>query len=245
MVEETTATLHGTITDDNGEACQYRFEYGTVSGRSYPYSTGWTGSKTTGQSFSVNISSLSKGTKYYFRAQAQNSGGTGSGSELSFLTKPDVPTAFSASAVSGSQIDLSWTQGVGANRTMLRRKEGSFPTSRNDGTQVYFDTGTSISNTGLSPTTTYYYRVWSEVTGSQQWSDGYASANATTSDATPPVAVGGTIYPVNKARVLLPWLLLFSALTLAIARGALVLRKRAQPLRLLIRRNHTALNLPY
>ena len=42
-----------------------------------------------------------------------------------------------------------------------------------------------------------------------------------------PTAVGGIVYPVNKAYVLLPWLFSFSVLSLAIVRGALHLRKRA------------------
>lgn len=220
LVEETTVTLHGTIIDDGGETAQYRFEYDTDSGDPYASSTGWTGNVTTGQSFSANITGLSEGTKYYFRAQVKNGAGTSSGSELTFLTKPDVPIAFSATVISSTQIDLSWTKGDGADRTMVRRKEGGFPSSRTEGDQVYFDTGTSVSDTSLSPGTTYYYRAWSEVTGSQQWSDGYDEASATTSGGAPPPAtptvVGGTIYPVNKAGILLPWLFLFSALSLAI-----------------------------
>ncbi|MFC1981115.1 DUF2341 domain-containing protein [Chloroflexota bacterium] len=35
LVEETTATLHGTLTDDSGENCQYRFRWGTTSGGPY------------------------------------------------------------------------------------------------------------------------------------------------------------------------------------------------------------------
>ena len=233
LVEETTATLHGTITNDSGEACQYRFEYGTVSGN-YTANTGWTGSKTTGQSFSANITGLGKGTKYYFRAQAMNSAGTGSGSELSFLTKPDPPvnSTFSAAAVSDTRIDLTWTMGEGAERTMIRRKIGDFPVDRNDGSLVYFDTGTGVSDTGLSPATTYYYRAWSEVTGSQQWSDGYRDTTATTSEGppAPPTAVGGIVYPVSKAQVLVPWLCLFLVLSLAMVRGGFVLRKRMSEL---------------
>lgn len=85
-VGATTATLNGTIDDDGGEACQYRFEYDTDSGEPYNYSTAWTGSKTTGQSFSETIAGLSQGVTYYFRAQAKNSAGTGSGSELTLIT---------------------------------------------------------------------------------------------------------------------------------------------------------------
>ena len=228
LVEETTATINGTITDDGGESCQYRFEYGLASG-SYTYSTGWTGSKTTGQSFSADITSLSQGTKYYFRAQAKNSAGTSSGPELTFLTKPEAPASFSASTVSSTQIDLTWAKGAGAVSTMIRRATGSYPASRNDGVQVYFDTGTSVPNTGLSPSTTYYYRAWSEVTGSQQWSDGYDAITATTSSAPPPppTAVGGIVYPVDKVRVLTPWLSLFLVLSLAVGMRSFYLRKTA------------------
>ena len=186
-VEETTATLNGMVSNDGGEPCQYRFEYDTNSGEPYAYNTGWTGSKTSGQSFSAAISGLSKGTKYYFRAQAKNSGGTASGSELTFLTKPDAPTSFGASTASTTQINLSWTKGDGAQKTKIQRKEGSYPANRNDGTQVYFGTGTGTPDTGLTPGTTYYYRAWSYVQGSEQWSDNYAQDWATTAGAEPDI----------------------------------------------------------
>lgn len=42
----------------------------------------------------------------------------------------------------------------------------------------------------------------------------------------PPRAVGGTVYPINKASVLIPWLGLAFVLILAVGGGALALRKR-------------------
>ncbi len=45
-----------------------------------------------------------------------------------------------------------------------------------------------------------------------------------------PTTIGGTVYPVDKARVLLPWLFLFLASSLAIAGVGLHLGKRAQSL---------------
>ena len=63
---------------------------------------------------------------------------------------------------------------------MVRRKAGSYPVDRNDGDQVYFDTGTAYSDMGLASATTYYYCAWSEVTGSQQWSDDHAESYAAT-----------------------------------------------------------------
>jgi hypothetical protein len=239
-VEETTATLHGSVIDDGGEACQYQFVYGTNYGGPYPYSTGWTGSVTTGQSFSVGVTGLNKGTKYYFVAQVKNSSGIGSGSQLDFLTKPDPPYAFTATAAGDTQINLSWTKGEGAWKTMVRRSTSGYPAGKNDGVQVYFDTGTSVSDTGLTPDTLYYYRAWSYVSGSEQWSDGYADASAQTSSGpttTPPtttpttevpITIGGSVYPVNKLQVIMPWLCLAASIMLIV--GAVVfkvMRKRS------------------
>ena len=224
LVEETTATLNGTLDDDGGENCQYSFEWGTATGV-YSDNISWTGSISTGQSFSTAISSLNKGDVYYFRAKVKNSAGVTNGSEVTFLTKPDEPTSFSATAAGDDQVDLTWSKGEGANRTMVRRKLGSYPTGVTDGSEVYFDTGTNTSDTGLSSGTTYFYRAWSEVTGSQQWSDNHASDNATTTGS-PPTAVGGIIFPVSKAQVFTPWLLLFMGLSGAVAWGVYRLRKR-------------------
>jgi len=227
-VEETTATLHGMIADDGGEGCQYQFEYGMVSGGPYTGNTVWTDSKLTGEYFNADVTGLSMGTRYYFLAQAQNIDGIATGEELSFLTKPDAPVAstFTASTAGENQINLGWEKGEGAQRTLIMRKTGGFPVDRNDGVQVYFDTGTSFSDSGLSPDTTYYYRAWSEVTGSQQWSNGYSDVTATTSSAppiTPPTAVGGTIYPVNKMRILLPWLSVAGLLAVSLSVSAFYL----------------------
>ena len=81
-----TATLNGVIIDDEGEPCQYRFEYDTDSGEPYTYNSTWTGGKTTGEFFSESIPGLEEETTYYFRAQAKNIAGTGNGTELTFTT---------------------------------------------------------------------------------------------------------------------------------------------------------------
>jgi len=224
LVEETTAALHGVVVDDGGEECQYRFEYGTVSG-SYTADTGWSGNRTAGEPFSADVTGLGKWTKYYYRAQVKNSAGTAGGGELALLTKPAAPvdSSFMAVAAGATQIELTWAKGEGAQRTLIRRKTGGYPADRTDGVQVYFDTGTSYTDTELSPATTYYYRAWSQVSGSEQWSDGYTDASATTTDGpvVPPVAVGGTVYRVDKAQVLAPWLALF--LVLSLSAGSVVM----------------------
>ncbi|MFC1934700.1 hypothetical protein ACFLXZ_00085 [Chloroflexota bacterium] len=57
---------------------------------------------------------------------------------------------------------------------MVRREIGDYPADRTDSSSVYFDMGTGVSDTGLPPSTEYYYKAWSEGTGSQQWSNAFA-----------------------------------------------------------------------
>lgn len=78
------ATLNGTLTDDGGEACDVRFQWGTTI--AYGNDTAWQPGKVTGNTFSANISGLRRATTYHFRAQARNSGGTGNGADQTFYT---------------------------------------------------------------------------------------------------------------------------------------------------------------
>ncbi len=228
LVTETTANISGTLNDDGGEACEYSFEWGTAPG-SYSANISWTGSITSGQTFSENITSLNKGDVYYYRARAMNNAGIDNGSEKSFLTKPDGPSDFTATTASSSKINLSWTKGVGAVRTMVRGKQGSYPANRTDGYQVYFGTDVSASDTSLLPSTTYYYRAWSEVTSGalQQYSVYFDAGNATTTSGAP-TAVGGIVLKVNKALVLAPWLIIALITSFVLFRIILYVRKRVR-----------------
>lgn len=59
-------------------------------------------------------------------------------------------------------IQLSWTNpGTDFAGVTIIRKIGSTPTSITDGTQVYSGTGTTLTQTGLSNGTTYYYAAYS------------------------------------------------------------------------------------
>jgi len=161
-VEEITATLNGYLDSDGGEACDVRFNWGDTS--TYTNNTSWQSDKTTGASFSANLTSadnLTKGKTYHFRAEAKNTTETAYDSDKTFITKPDGPSNLTATAISSSQIDLGWTMGTGAYYTMVRRKTGSYPSSPSDGNQAYYDTTSSFNDTGLSPSTKYYYSAWS------------------------------------------------------------------------------------
>jgi len=175
-VEETNATLRGYLEDDGGENCSVGFDYGYTT--SYGNWVLVDPSANTGEEFSYPLISIYPGTVYHYRATASNSNGTVYGADKMFLTKPYEPTSLTATSDSEDSISLSWTKGNGADKTVIVRKTGSYPTSITDGTVVYNDTGTSYTDTGLSAGTDYYYRAWSYVedSGLHQYSDGYASA---------------------------------------------------------------------
>jgi hypothetical protein len=89
-ITSNTATLKGTITNDGGSACQYRFRYKKAGG-SYSYTTYTNDLKGTGQSFSRTLSGLDAASQYYFAAQVKNSAGESDwGNEITFTTL-DVP----------------------------------------------------------------------------------------------------------------------------------------------------------
>jgi hypothetical protein len=101
------------------------------------------------------------------------------------------PTAFTATAISSSQIDLGWALNPSLNDVMLvYNTTNTFGTPVNGtvynvsdpipggGTVLQNNTNTTYSHTSLSPNTTYYYKAYSK-TSHNNYSTG-VSANATT-----------------------------------------------------------------
>jgi len=183
LIEETTATGHGNITSTGDSAVTKRGICWNTTGNptvadSKAEDTGTFG---TG-AFSKSMTSLTPGTKYYVRAYAYNSEGYGYSSERNFTTKPNPPTVLACSVINSTQINLTWTKGTGAEKTLVRRKVGSYPTSVTDGDEAYFDTGSGFSDDELTRYTHYYYRAWSFKTGAPNsgWSDEYSSDDDST-----------------------------------------------------------------
>ncbi len=112
-------------------------------------------------------------------------------------TPPSSPTNLSATAISSTQINLSWTastDNVGVTGYRIYRCQGSGCTPS---TQLATATSTSYSNTGLSASTAYTYTV-SAYDAAGNVSLQSSSASATTqapADTTPPAAPSGvTVY---------------------------------------------------
>lgn len=159
------ATLQGTLTDDGGDTCIVRFEYGLTS----MYGTNTSNdSKTSGQTFSKVISGLSSNTLYHYRAYATNGFNYSTGLDKMFTTKTTPPGSFDATTNSSTRIYFTWVKGESTCYTRIQRRTGYYPTGIADGTNVYNGTSNHFEDTGLTPGQMYYYSAW---TFSLNWSD--------------------------------------------------------------------------
>jgi hypothetical protein len=111
-IGRSSATLCGVVNDDGGGSCQYRFFYWTPTDGSGGV-TDWSFDfKNTGESFSVDVTGLIPGSKYYFFAWAKNSAGQGSTVGWSFTTLTDLLELVTPKAghkmVAGSKSVICW-----------------------------------------------------------------------------------------------------------------------------------------
>jgi cellulose 1,4-beta-cellobiosidase len=155
---------------------------GTVtSGTSYTH-TGLQPSTTYYYYITAVNSAGESGYSYYGSAATSSSGGGGE-------TVPSAPTGVTAAAQSSSSIQISWTA----------PSSGGTPTYYNiwrassaDGTYTtigsVYGTTTSYTNTNLSASTTYYYKVDAQNSAGKSSQSSYASATTSSSG-------GGTTVP--------------------------------------------------
>jgi len=155
----TSATLKGILESDGGQYSSVRFNWGVLS--SYNNFTPWIANKTAGQTFTYYVSGLEKGKAYHYRAEASNGREVAMGQDISFITKPDATTGFTATAAGSNQISLRWNKGAVSCFTMVTRKAGSYPVNSSDGTIIYYGTGSSVVDKNLTNDVWYYYRAWS------------------------------------------------------------------------------------
>src|SRR5580698_8211967 len=86
-------------------------------------------------------------------------GSSGSSNTSTDTSPPTVPTNLVATAASSTQIDLSWTassDNVGVAGYDVERCQGA---SCSNFMQIATPSGTSFDDTGLTPSTSYNYRV--------------------------------------------------------------------------------------
>jgi len=106
-----------------------------------------------------NTSGLSEGTQYYYRVRATNATGDSVYSnEANAITMLATPTGLAASAISETEIDLTWNN-ISSSESgyYIERKTGSGGTYSQIASLAA--NSTSYSDSSLTKATTYYYRV--------------------------------------------------------------------------------------
>jgi phosphodiesterase/alkaline phosphatase D-like protein len=179
---DTTATLNATVTP-NGAATSVHFEYGTTTSFGSTTASQSIGSGNSPVSVSANLTGLSAGTLYYYRAVATNSVGSTFGNTLTFTTTTPLPTVVSTPA--------SFIGAYGAN-------VNGDVTPNGLSTSVYFEWGDrsdSLSNSnspvsigagttlvpnfaraeGLNPDSTYFFRIVAVNTNSSSTNKTYGA----------------------------------------------------------------------
>ena len=187
-----------TITWTTNEPASSQVNYGLTTG--YGSTTALDPTPLT--SHSVALAGLASQTTYNYRVRSRDAAGNeGVGTNATFttlsgpdLTPPSVPAGVSATPVSSSQINLSWTastDNVGVTGYQVFR----------GGTQITTVATTSYSNTGLAAATLYTYAVRAfDAAGNP--SAPSANASATTfapPDTTPPQVL--ITFPANNAQL--------------------------------------------
>ena len=160
---------------------------------------------------SFSVTGLSASTTYFYRVASFNSAGDSGFSNTASATTsapptsvPAAPSGLNATAVSSSQINLTWTDN--ANNESGFRIEQS--TDGTNFTQIATagSNAVSFSVTGLSASTTYFYRVASfNSAGTSGFSN---TASATTSGPPAPVPAapsGLSATAVSRTQINLSW----------------------------------------
>ena len=140
------------------------------------------------QGTSYSNTGLSPSTTYYYKVRAEGATQDSAySSAVSATTNapgssiPTAPSNLTATAVSGSQVNLTWTDNS-SNETGFELKRATDSAFTQNVVWIGNIQGTSYSNTGLAPSTTYYYKVRAEGTAGKS---AYTSTvNATTSGST-------------------------------------------------------------
>ncbi len=161
------ATLNGTV-NANNFSTTVTFQYGLTT--AYGTTVTATQSPVTGSSNTVvskGISGLTPNTTYHFRVVGVNAGGTVYAGDLTFTTTAAAPTVTTkpATGVTATGATLNGTVNANNNSTTvtfqygLTTAYGSTVTADQSPVTGGSNTAVSKAITGLTPNTTYHYRV--------------------------------------------------------------------------------------
>ena len=212
-ITDTSATLGATMTANGGDLSDYGIVWAaspttTPTTANNKIQQGTSGSPGT---YTVSATGLPAGTQIYYGGYGVNVAGTAYSSYSSFYTLSTEPTAhvtgpFTATAVSSSEIDLSWTSASGppSGYLIVQTNSSSAPTgvpsdgtaysvgnTIGDGTVVAVITSGSTASfnvtSGLSSSSTYSYAIFP-----YNWDGSHAATYNYYTAATVPTASANT-----------------------------------------------------
>jgi phospholipase C len=168
-VTRTSATLNATVNPNSGAVSDCHFEYGTSTfyGASVPCAS-LPGSGESPVAVSASVTGLSPNTSYHFRIVGANPGGTGYGSDQTFTTLPNPPTVETGVASSVERTSATLNATVNPNSGAVSDCHFEYGTSTFYGASVpcaslpgsgESPVAVSASVTGLSPNTSYHFRI--------------------------------------------------------------------------------------
>lgn len=159
-----------------------------------------------------NNSGLSASTTYRYRVRSQDASGNLSGysSVVTVATPgsgdtqaPSVPAGLTATAVSGTQIDLAWTastDNVGVVEYLVESCQGAGCASFG---QIGTTTTTTYSHTGLTTAATYRYRIRARDAANNL--SGYSTIVSATAQAPPTAPTALSLIAVSDMEIDLGW----------------------------------------
>ncbi|HEV2827379.1 MAG TPA: fibronectin type III domain-containing protein, partial [Pyrinomonadaceae bacterium] len=157
---------------------------------------------------SYSNTGLTASTTYQYRVRAYNTGGnSGYSNNASATTSapppPAAPSSLTATAASATQINLAWTDNANSEDGFrIERCQGAGCTTFAEITTVAANV-TSYSNTGLTASTTYQYRVRAYNTGGNS---GYSNTASATTAMSPPAAPSNlTASAASSSQINLAW----------------------------------------
>ncbi|MDO8544397.1 MAG: fibronectin type III domain-containing protein [Opitutaceae bacterium] len=148
---------------------------------------------------------LPANTAFDYRVKASNANGDSGPSNVAtattFVAPPPAPTGLTATAVSSSQIDLTWTDVAGETSYKIERS----PAGTGSWTQVGTNVANAVtfSNTGLPAGTSFDYRVKASNAGGDSAPSNVATA--TTFSGPPPAPTGLVATAVSASEIFLTW----------------------------------------
>ena len=169
---QTTVTLNGAWNAPGASSTDVRFEYGTTP--AFGLATGYITQVNPTGSYTANITGLTPNTTYYYRAMGVNNFGVGFGAMGDFTTLSySLPIAITSQEtnVTGTSAMLNGGyNGNGLNTTTWFEYSnnsnfvGAYTTSKVNQNNTQGSV-TPVLITGLTPNTTYYFRLVAETSG--------------------------------------------------------------------------------